>query len=169
MVTRRRSMHGGRPTECARDRPPPPAAKHLCYRESNFFIFFFRIFSHFYVQGRFVLWDASISPGLARPPLTILSDMSLLMLSNHLRFSLPLPLSPGTPIAITLLPTYSSSLLNICPYHFNLLSCTLLDISPTFVVSLILSFLILSSFLLSIRSATSRYCSYIQRAHSHPN
>ena len=31
------------------------------------------------------------------------------MLSNHLRFGLPLLLFPGTSIAITLLPTYSSS------------------------------------------------------------
>ena len=38
-----------------------------------------------------------------------------------------------------------SSRLNTCPYHFNLFSCTFLDISPTFVVPLILSFLILSS------------------------
>ena len=74
-----------------------------------------------------------------------LSDKSFLMLSNHLRFGLPLLLFPGTSIAITLLPTYSSSLLNTCPYHFNLLYCTFLDISPTFVVPLILSFLILSS------------------------
>ena len=34
------------------------------------------------------------------------------MLSNHLRFGLPLVLFPGTSITITLLPTYSSSLLN---------------------------------------------------------
>ena len=74
-----------------------------------------------------------------------LSDKSFPMLSNHLRFGLPLLLFPGTSVAITLLPTYSSSLLNTCPYHFNLLSCTFLDIYPTFVVPLILSFLILSS------------------------
>ena len=65
----------------------------------------------------------------------------------HLRFGLPLLLFPGTSIAINLLPTYSSSLLSTCPYHFNLLSCTFMDISPTFVVPLILSFLILSSLL----------------------
>ena len=50
--------------------------------------------------------------GLALPPLTIFSDKSFLMLSNHLRFGLPLFLSPGTSITITLLPTYSSSHLN---------------------------------------------------------
>ena len=55
------------------------------------------------------------------------------MLSNHLRCGLPLLLFPGTSITITLLPTYSSSLFNTCPYHFNLLSCTLyILISATF-------------------------------------
>ena len=38
------------------------------------------------------------------------SDKSLLMLSNHLHFGLPLLLFPGTQITITLLPTYTSSL-----------------------------------------------------------
>ena len=74
-----------------------------------------------------------------------LSDKSFLVLSNHLRFGLRLLLFPGTSIAMTLLPTYSYSLLNTCQYHINLLSCTFLAISPTFVVPLILSFLILSS------------------------
>ena len=73
------------------------------------------------------------------------SDKSFPMVSIHLRVGLPLLLFPGTSIAITLLPTYSSSLLSTCPYHFNLLSCTFLYISPIFVVTLILSFLILSS------------------------
>ena len=73
------------------------------------------------------------------------SDKSFPMVSIHLRFGLPLLPFPGTSIPVTLLPTYSSSLLNTCPYHYNLLSCTFLDISPTFVVSLILSFVILSS------------------------
>ena len=63
----------------------------------------------------------------------------------------PLPIWSSSPsftrtsIPITILPTYSSSLLNTCPYHFNLLCCTFLDISPTFVVPLIISFIILSS------------------------
>ena len=88
-----------------------------------------------------------LHPGwsFASSPDNSLFDKSFLMLSKHLRFGLPLLLFPGTSIPITLLPTYSSSLLNTCPYHFNLLSCTFLDISPTFVVPLILSFLILSS------------------------
>ena len=86
-----------------------------------------------------------LTQSCASSPDNSLSDKSLLMLSNHLRFGLPLLLFPGTSILITLLPTYSFSLLNTCPYHFNLLSCTFLDISHTFVVRLILSFLILSS------------------------
>ena len=40
---------------------------------------------------------------------------------------------------------YSYFLFNTCPSHFNLLSRTFLDISPTFAVPLILSFLILSN------------------------
>ena len=81
----------------------------------------------------------------ASSPDNSLSDKSFLMLSSHSRFGLPLLLFPGTAISITRLPTYSSSLLNTCPHHFNLLSSTFLVISPTFVVHLIISFLILSS------------------------
>ena len=46
-------------------------------------------------------------------PDSYVSGKSFLMLSNHLRFG-PLLLFPGTSITITLLPTYSSSLLNTC-------------------------------------------------------
>ena len=74
-----------------------------------------------------------------------LSHKSFLMLSNHSHFGLPLLLFPGTSIPVTLLPTHSSFLLNTCPYHSNLFSRIFLDISHTFVVPLILSFLILSS------------------------
>ena len=72
--------------------------------------------------------------------LTILSTYANL----NSNVSLPLISFPGTSITITPLPTYSF-LLNTCPYHFNLLSYTFLDISPTFVVTVILSFLILYS------------------------
>ena len=65
---------------------------------------------------------------------------STFVLSAHFRFSLPF-LLPSTSILVTLFSTYSSSLLMT-----NLLSCIFLDISPTFVVPLILSFLILSVF-----------------------
>ena len=59
---------------------------------------------------------------------------------------------------------YGSSLRITCPYQFNLHSWTVFVISPTFIVSLILSFLILSSFLTphihrNIRiSVTSNLC-----------
>ena len=74
------------------------------------------------------------------------SLMSSFTLSNHLLLGLPLFLLPCTFTTIALLPTYCSSLRITCPYHFNLVSCTFFVISPTFVVPLILSFLILSSF-----------------------
>ena len=61
-------------------------------------------------------YETSPFNSLALPPLTIVSDKSFLM-SNHLRFGLPLLLFPGTSTTITLLPTYSSSLLNTCSYH----------------------------------------------------
>ncbi len=77
-----------------------------------------------------------------------LSYESFPMLSNHIRFGLTLLLFPGTSFTITLLPTCSSSL-NACPYHFNLSTFlyTCLYISPTFAVTLIAEFLILSSLL----------------------
>ena len=100
-------------------------------------------------------------------------SMSFLMLSNHLRFGLPLLLFQGTSITITLLPTHSSSpLLNTCPYHFKLglISCTFLDISHTFAIHQIRSFLILPSLvtplihLNTLISAT--YCDFFT-AHVH--
>ena len=106
-----------------------------------------------------------------------LSDKSFFVLWNHLRFGLPLLLFPGTFITITLLPTYSSSRLNTCPCHFNLLSCTFLDISPTFVVPLIISFPILSSLVTPLIHlnilipATSNffYCAFFAAHVSAPN
>ena len=111
----------------------------------NIVFFFSSSFSHFYVGSMCLMIRLHLSRSFASFLDNSLSDKSFLMLSNNLRFGLPLLPFPGTFIPITLLPTYSSSLLNTCPYHFNLLSCTFLDISPTFVVPLILSFLILSS------------------------
>ena len=105
---------------------------------------FFFNFSHFYVGSMCLVRRLHLGRSCASSPDNSLSDKSFLMLSNHLRFGLPLLLFPYTSIPITLLPTYSSSLLKTCPYHFNLLSCTFLDICHTFVVPLILSFLILS-------------------------
>ena len=62
-------------------------------------------------------------------------------LSTQLRFSLPFLLL-STSILVTGFPIYSSSLPMPYLYHINLLFCTFLDISPTFVVTLILSFFI---------------------------
>ena len=78
----------------------------------------------------------------ASSPDSFLSYKSFLMLLLYQ--PPPLQSSPASP-SPTLLAKYSSSLLNTCPCHFNLLSCTFLYISPTFVVPLILSLLILSS------------------------
>ena len=58
----------------------------------------------------------------------------------------PMLLLSSASILINLFPTYSLSLLTTWPYDFNLASCTFLDISPIFIVILILSFLILSIF-----------------------
>ena len=77
-------------------------------------------------------------------PDSYVSDKSFLMLSNHLRFGLPLLLFHGTSITITLSPSHYYVLLN-GPYHFKLRSCTFWDISPTFAIPVIFSFLILSS------------------------
>ena len=111
---------------------------------TRIFFFFFFIFSHFYVGSMCLVRRLHLDRSCASSSDNPLSDKSFLMLSIHLRFGLPLLLFPGTSIPNTLFPAYSSSLLETCPYHFNLLSCTFLDISPTFVVPLILSFLILS-------------------------
>ena len=105
----------------------------------------FLIFSHFYVGSMCLMRLLHLARSCVSSLDNSFSEKSFLMLSIHFLFGLPLLLFPCTSIAITLLPTYSSSLLSTCPYHFNLLSCTFLDISPTFVVPLILSFLILSS------------------------
>ena len=114
---------------------------------SNSRTFFLRIHSHFYVGSMFRMRRLHLTRSCASSPDNSLSDKSFLMLCNHLRFGLLLLLFPGTCITITLFPTqpYYYSLLNTCSCHINLLSCTFLDISPTFVVTLILSFLIPSS------------------------
>ena len=95
----------------------------------------------FYVGSMFLMKLLHFTRSCVSSPDSSLSDKSFLMLSNQLRFGLPLILFL---ITITLLPMYSSPHLEKCPCHFNLLSCTFLDISPTFIVPPILSFLILS-------------------------
>ena len=76
-----------------------------------FFFFFFFIFSHFYVGSMCLVRRLHLGLSFASSSDNRLSDKSFLMLSNHLRFGLTLLLFPGTSIPITLLPTYSSSLL----------------------------------------------------------
>ena len=128
------------PTTCS-------GRKAFAQRHSNHLVLLllFLIFSHFYVGSMCLMRRLHLARSCASSRDNSLSDKSSLMLSNHLRFGHSLLLFPGTSIAITLLPTYSSSLLKTCPYHFNLLSCTFFDITPTFVAPLMLSFLILSS------------------------
>ena len=104
-------------------------------------VFYIVIPSHFYVESMFRI--RHLTRSCASSADNSLSDKSFLMLSNHLCFGLPLLLFLGTSITITLLPTYFSSLLNTISYQFNRLSCTVLDIPPTFVIHLILSFIII--------------------------
>ena len=65
------------------------------------------------------------------------------MISNHNRFGLPLLLFPGISITITLLPMYDFFIYS--QYMPIPLQPTFLEISPIFLVPLIISFLILSS------------------------
>ena len=131
----------------------------------KYLLLLFLIFSHFYVGSMCLMRLLHLAQSCVSSLDNSFSDKSFPMVSIHLRFGLPHLLSPGTSTPITLLPTYSSSLLNTCPCHFNLLSCTFLDISPTFVVPLILSILILSSLVTPIIhlniliSATSNFFS----------
>ena len=86
----------------------------------------------------------------ASSPDNSLSDKSLLMLSNtcpsvFLSFFFPAPHHSLAHIVF-----FSSKYMDARAYHFNLLSCTFLDISPTFVVPLFLSFVILSSLVTSL-------------------
>ena len=66
------------------------------------------------------------------------------ILSNHLRFGLPLLLFPCTSTTLILLSTYTSFSSQYMPMPLQP-TFLHLEISPTFVVSLIISFLILSS------------------------
>lgn len=71
------------------------------------------------------------------------SPRSPLMLLIYLRLGLPLLLFPCTSISMILLPTWSSPTLILkCPYHLNLDSWIFLEISVTFTVPLMYSFLI---------------------------
>ena len=95
--------------------------------------------SHFY-EGS--MWDDShlhAARSYTSSPDSPFSLRSSSTQSAHLFFGLPLLLLHCTSIAIALFPTYSSS------YHRSLRSWTFSEISPTFVLRLIFSFLILSN------------------------
>ena len=84
-------------------------------------VFFFCIFSHFYVGSMCLVKRLHLGRSCAYSLDNSLSHKSSLMLYNHSHYCVHLLLFPGTSIPITPLPTHSSSLLNTCPYHFNLL------------------------------------------------
>ena len=110
-------------------------------------------YSHFYVGSMYddirlhVAWSYTSS---LDSPFSLISPLTLF---NHLLLGLPLLLlHPCTSISITLLPTLDCSYL----HHFILLFWPFHQISPTFVVPLVISFLILSSFVtLHIQSDNS--------------
>ena len=64
--------------------------------------------------------------------------------SRNLLFGLPLFLFPGNSISITLLPTYSWSLLMTCPYQLSLPSLIFIPNCSTLTVPFMYTFLILS-------------------------
>ena len=66
---------------------------------------FFRNLSHFYVGSMFLMRRLHLTRYCSSSTDSPFSDNSFLMLSNHLRFGIPLLIFPGTPITITLLPT----------------------------------------------------------------
>ena len=69
---------------------------------SSSYFFFFRIFSHFCVGSMCLMRRLHLARSCASSPDSYISDQSFLMLSNHLRFDLPLLFSPaGTSIPIT--------------------------------------------------------------------
>ena len=65
---------------------------------SDFFFFFFFIFSHFSVGSMCLVRRLHLGRSCASSPDNSLSDKSFLMISNHLRFGLPLLLfTPARP------------------------------------------------------------------------
>ena len=78
------------------------------------------------------------------------SSISSFTTSKNLLFGLPLLLFPGNSISIIFLPTYSWSLLMICPYHLSLPSLIFILNRSTLTVLLMCSFLILSFLLTPI-------------------
>ena len=77
-----------------------------------------------------------------------ISVHSWLTQSIHPHLCLHFLLFSGISNTITILPTYSSSLLITRPFHVDPISCTFFDISSTVVVPLIISWLIGSRFVI---------------------
>ena len=94
--------------------------------------FFFCILSYFYVGSMFLMRHLHFARSCASSHDNSLSDKSFLMLSKHLRFDLPLLLFPAPPSPSLACPHILLQFSIICPYHFHLLFCTFLHISPTF-------------------------------------
>ena len=114
------------PTQCPLDPEPAPSVPYTPHQQpvSN------TPFTFFYVGS---IWDDSrlhAARSYTSSPDGPFSLRSSFTQSAHLFFSPPL-LLPCTSISITLLPTYSSSLLTTCPYHRILRSWTFFEISPT--------------------------------------
>ena len=95
--------------------------------------FFVKFFGHIFLSSTFV----SFAPAFS---------ISSFTQSKNLLFDLPLFLFPGNSISIIFLPTYSLSLLMICPYHLSLPSLIFIPNCSTLKVLLMCSFL--SSFFL---------------------
>ena len=77
----------------------------FCHRDPHIIsvLLLFLIFSHFYVGSMCLIRLLHLARSCASSLDNSLSDKSFLILSNHLRFGLPLLLFPGTSIAITLI------------------------------------------------------------------
>ena len=103
---------------------------------------FFQIVSDFDVESMFLMRRLHLIRSCAFPPLTVLSLRQVV-----LDVIQPPPVrstSPSFPLHLHRHHSLAHIFFLSSQYHFNLLSCTFVDISPTFVVPLILSFLILS-------------------------
>ena len=110
----------------------------------NHFFFFFRSFP--LIRGcHSVLCSSTAScfqcPSPSHQPISLVFSFGTF---RNLLFGLSLFHFPGNSISITLLPTYSWSLLMSCPYHLNLISLIFIPNHFTLTVPLMYSFLILS-------------------------
>ena len=94
---------------------------HKQHSYSFFFLSFPHLFSHFYVGSMCLMRRLHLARSCVSSLDNSLSDKSFLMLSNHLRFGLPLLLFPGSNISYTRWP--SKMVINIRnqPYHNTVL------------------------------------------------